>query len=89
MKGGIRVVAVPPGEAPHAMSDRTATFERVLAAYPREGALQTAVGSRTIIPISWVVDARLVSPRLAGWSEDELGVVDYARIRFPGKSRSR
>jgi hypothetical protein len=66
-----------------------ATFERVLAAYPREGALQTAVGSRTIIPISWVVDARLVSPRLAGWSEDELGVVDYARIRFPAKSRSR
>ena len=57
-----------------------ATFERVLAPYPQTGALREAVGSRPFIPISWVVDARLVSPRLKGWREDDLGAVDYAAI---------
>ncbi len=58
-----------------------ARFERVLAAYPRDEALREAVGGRTVIPIAWVVDARLVSPRLRGWREDALGAVDYARVR--------
>jgi hypothetical protein len=66
-----------------------ATFERVLAPYPRTAALRAAVGNRPYIPISWAVDARLVSPRLAGWHEDDLGVVDYARVRSRASSRSR
>jgi hypothetical protein len=66
-----------------------ATFERVLAAYPRTAALRQAVGSRKIIPISWVVDSRLVSRRLGGWREDDLGAVDYTRLRSLASSRSR
>jgi hypothetical protein len=66
-----------------------ATFERVLAPYPRTASLRQAVGRRKIIPISWVVDARLVSRRLSGWREDDLGAVDYARVRSRGSSRSR
>jgi hypothetical protein len=58
-----------------------ARFERVLAPYPRDEALRDAVRGRTVIPISWVVDARLVSPRLRGWREDRLGAVDYTRVR--------
>jgi hypothetical protein len=33
-----------------------------------------------LIPICWVADARWVSPRLQGWSEDVLGDVDYANV---------
>ena len=66
-----------------------ATFERILAAYPRRAALQAAVAGRSIIPVAWAVDARLVSRRLAGWREDELGAVDYARVRSPASSPSR
>jgi hypothetical protein len=39
------------------------------------------------IPIAWVVDARLVSPRLDGWREDLLGNVDYAEVRSRASSR--
>jgi hypothetical protein len=42
--------------------------------------LDGALRSR-VIPIAWVVDARLVSPRLQGWREDVLGNVDYSAIR--------
>jgi len=66
-----------------------ATFERVLAPYPRQSALRAAAGNGRFIPISWVVDARLVSPRLKGWREDDLGAVDYTRVRSLGSSRSR
>jgi len=66
-----------------------ATFERVVAPYPRRAALQAAVAGRSIIPIAWALDARLVSRRLAGWREDELGAVDYARVRSRASSRSR
>jgi len=66
-----------------------ATFERVLAPYPRNAALRQAVGTRKFIPIAWVVDARLVSPRLQGWREDDLGSVDYSRVRSRASSRSR
>lgn len=41
----------------------------------------------SVIPIAWVADARLVSPRLHSWSEDMLGTVDYARIRFRATTR--
>jgi hypothetical protein len=66
-----------------------ATLERVLAPYAKAAVLRQAVGSRKVIPISWVVDARLVSPRLTGWREDDLGAVDYTRVRSLGSSRSR
>ena len=40
-----------------------------------------------VVPIAWVVDARLVSPRLGGWREDVLGNVDYAEVRSRASSR--
>jgi hypothetical protein len=58
-----------------------ARFERVLAPYPKLSALQGAVRGEDVVPIAWVADARLVSPRLRGWREDELGAVDYTRVR--------
>jgi hypothetical protein len=58
-----------------------ARFERLVAAYPRPDALRAAARGETVIPVSWVVDARLVSLRLRGWREDELGAVDYSRVR--------
>jgi hypothetical protein len=33
-----------------------------------------------VVPVAWVRDARLVSPRLAGWREDLLGDVDYTTV---------
>jgi hypothetical protein len=65
------------------------SFERLAPAYPKASAL-TAIGqANRLAPIAWVADARLVSPRLRGWQEDELGSVDYARVRLRGPSRSR
>ncbi len=66
-----------------------ARFERLLAPYPRPGALPAAVRGRPIVPIAWAVDARLVSPRLRGWREDELGAVDYTRVRSLARSPRR
>lgn len=37
--------------------------------------------SARLVPVAWVVDARVVSPRLRGWNEDALGDVDYSGIR--------
>jgi hypothetical protein len=34
-----------------------------------------------VIPVAWVTDARLVSPRLVGWREDLLGDVDYSGVK--------
>jgi hypothetical protein len=39
-----------------------------------------------VVPVAWVVDARLVSPRLGGWREDLLGNVDYAAVRSRASS---
>jgi hypothetical protein len=65
------------------------SFERIAPPYPKASAL-TAIGrANALIPIAWVADARLVSPRVQGWHEDELGNVDYAAVRLPGPSRSR
>jgi hypothetical protein len=58
-----------------------ARLERVLAPYPKVEALRAAVAGEQIAPIAWVADARLVSPRLRGWREDNLGAVDYTGIR--------
>jgi len=43
--------------------------------------------SARLTPIAWVVDARLVSPRLRGWREDALGDVDYTAVRSLASSR--
>jgi hypothetical protein len=65
------------------------SFERIAPPYPKARAL-TAIGrANSLTPIAWVADARLVSPRLRGWREDELGNVDYGRVRLRGPSRSR
>jgi hypothetical protein len=66
-----------------------AALERFAAPYPRQRALTDLARGKHVVPIAWVADARLVSPRLEGWGEDELGNVDYARIRFRAPSRSR
>ena len=66
-----------------------AALERLAAPYPRERSLVALGRGKHVVPIAWVADARLVSPRLEGWSEDELGNVDYARVRLRGPSRSR
>jgi hypothetical protein len=57
-----------------------ARFERLFAPYPQAAALPAAARGQLIVPVAWAVDARLVSPRLRGWSEDELGSVDYSRV---------
>jgi hypothetical protein len=40
-----------------------------------------------VVPVAWVVDARLVSSRLEGWREDVLGNVDYAEVRSRASSQ--
>jgi hypothetical protein len=66
-----------------------ARLERLLAPYPRPQALTALAGGKLVVPIAWVADARLVSPRVRGWHEDELGAVDYARIRLQAPNRRR
>ena len=67
-----------------------ARLERLAAPYPRPQALKQLAGNGELVaPIAWVADARLVSPRLRGWREDELGSVDYAAVRLRGPSRRR
>ena len=51
--------------------DQRGAFERLDADLRR---------SADVIPVCWVADARWVSPRLRGWSEDVLGDVDYTRV---------
>ena len=41
---------------------------------------RTLRAAAQVIPIAWVSDARLVSPRLLRWREDLLGAVDYSRV---------
>ena len=65
------------------------SFERLAAPYPRLRALTRLGGNGLVVPIAWVADARLVSPRLQGWREDELGSVDYAAVRLRGRSPRR
>jgi len=64
---------------------------RALAANAQSPALARFDGdlraSARFLPIAWVADTRLVSPRLRGWSEDALGDVDYAAVRSLASSR--
>jgi hypothetical protein len=66
-------------------------FIRALGAIDQDPGLRRADAalfqSAAVVPVSWAVDARFVSPRLTGWHEDRLGVVDYARVRFRESSR--
>jgi len=66
-----------------------ARLVRVAAAYPKLSALTAYGRASALVPIAWVADARLVSPRLRGWREDELGSVDYSRVRLRAPSRRR
>jgi hypothetical protein len=67
-----------------------ARLERLAAPYPRLQALKQLAGpGERVVPVAWVADARLVSPRLRGWREDELGSVDYAAVRLRGPSPRR
>jgi hypothetical protein len=64
-------------------------FVRIQAEYPRPDAIERELGLTDarayavwrVVPLAWVADARLVSPRLRGWAEDALGVPDYTRVR--------
>jgi hypothetical protein len=64
---------------------------RALAANAQSPALARFDGdlraSARFLPVAWVADTRLVSPRLRGWSEDALGDVDYAAVRSLASSR--
>ena len=91
------VAAYPQGEALLAEAVHHSGFGRrdllaaVLASTEQGPALERldaalrALGR--VVPIAWVVDARLVSPRLEGWREDVLGSVDYAEVRSRASSR--
>jgi len=58
---------------------------RALQATQQEGPLRAfdddLRASARFVPVAWVVDARLVSPRLQGWREDDLGDVAYSAVR--------
>ena len=76
-----RVLAVYPQDeallgalglpTPLGAADQRSAFDRI------DEQLRTAA---TVVPVCWVVDARLVSPALRGWREDLLGDVDYASV---------
>jgi hypothetical protein len=63
-----------------------ARLERIAPAFPQARELERLGGNEFVVPIAWVADARLVSPRLRGWREDELGSVDYAAVRLRAPS---
>jgi hypothetical protein len=76
-----RVLAVYPQDeallgalglpAPFGAIDQRSGFDRI------DEQLRAAA---TVVPVCWVIDARLVSPALRGWREDLLGDVDYASV---------
>jgi hypothetical protein len=63
-----------------AQGDQAAALARV------DGALRA---ESTIVPVAGVTSARLVSPRLRGWRQDALGVVDYSSVRALAASPTR
>ena len=91
------IAAYPQTEALLADAASLANFSRpdllaaVLAATEQGAALARFDGAlrdlARVIPVAWVVDARLVSPRLSAWREDVLGDVDYAAVRARASSR--
>jgi hypothetical protein len=68
----------------------TAALVRALGAVDQRDDLERAADvcyAAGVLPVSWVADARFVSPRVRGWREDRLGVVDYSRIRLRASTR--
>ena len=63
-----------------AQRDQAHALARVDAALRAESA---------IVPVARVASARLVSPRLRGWRQDALGVVDYSSVRALAGTRRR
>jgi hypothetical protein len=68
-------------------------FVRAIARYPHQDGIYEALGFRPdgpimeelIVPLGWVAEARLVSPRVRGWEMDELGVAHYTGVSLqPG-----
>jgi hypothetical protein len=86
------IAAYPQAEALPAalvLGHRLRPRGALLAALARvdQGSSLAAVDARLrssaeVIPVAWVTDARLISPRLRGWREDLLGAVDYAGVRL-------
>jgi hypothetical protein len=83
--------AIPAELVLHNDLEPRAALLRALAATQQRSDLQLVDerlwASARAIPIAWVVDARLVSPRLEGWREDVLGDVDYSVVRSRASSR--
>src|SRR4051812_42380646 len=76
---------------PAADSAAAATLRAAMAA-PDEGARLAQADEQlrrdaAVVPLADVADVRLVSPRLENWREDELGSVDYTRVRARASSR--
>jgi hypothetical protein len=63
-----------------AQRDEAAALARV------DAALRAA---SAVVPIARVASARLVSPRLRGWRQDALGLVDYSSVRALAGTRRR
>jgi hypothetical protein len=72
----VRLVPVEPGVETR--------FKRVIApsldGIYRALRLRPDAPAEHIVPLAWVAEARLVSPRVRGWRMDERGVVDYTRV---------
>jgi hypothetical protein len=83
--------AIPAELVLRAHSQQRGALLGVLAATRQSGGLDRLDRalwiSARVVPIAWVVDARLVSTRLEGWREDVLGNVDYAAVRSRASSR--
>jgi len=80
----LRVRAEYPQD--EALLDALGPFPTVLAAIHQRAVMErvdeTLFHEARFIPVAWAVDARFVSPRVHGWSEDRLGDVNYARVRL-------
>jgi hypothetical protein len=74
----------------HELKPRDALLQALGATHQRNALQQVNEGlwaAARAVPVAWVVDARLVSPRLEGWREDLLGNVDYSEVRSLASSR--
>jgi hypothetical protein len=82
-----RIAAPYPQE--EALVGQLAPADALLRALNQTSALGRADDalyvSAKAVPIAWAVDARFVSPRVRGWSEDRLGDVDYTRVTLDAR----
>jgi hypothetical protein len=78
----VRVSAPYPQD--EALLAQVAPRAELFAALNQNAALARAddalYANAAVVPVSWAVDARFVSPRVRGWREDRLGDVDYTRV---------